>query len=78
MLTTILLTSATPTGMPADMWPLTASTQSLWTRNNGTTDIIGRSSVGTDGVITLGNGSSSVFTGSGNKGVATNTFSYEA
>jgi hypothetical protein len=70
-------TSATLTGMPADMWPLTASTQSLWTRDNGTNDVIGRSSVGTSGVISLGNGNSSVFTGSGNKGVVTNTFSYE-
>lgn len=71
-------TSATLTGMPPDMWPLTASTQSLWARDNGTNDIIGRSSVGTNGVISLGNGNSSVFTSSGNKGVASNTFSYEA
>lgn len=69
--------AASLTGMPPDMWPLTASTQSLWTRDNGTNDVIGRSSVGTNGVISLGNGNSSVFTASGNKGVATNTFAYQ-
>jgi hypothetical protein len=62
-------TDCTITGMPAAYRPLTQQTVSGICVQDNTTEKAGRCVIATDGTITLHNGFSATFTGSGTKGI---------
>lgn len=69
-------TAATLTGFPAEIRPISARSL-LGTTSDNSTSVISRMSLGTDGTLTLLNGVSATFTGSGTKGINGTTFSYK-
>lgn len=69
-------TAATITGMPAALYPSVNRTVMGVTRDNGT-EKFSPISIGSTGTITLNNGFTAVFTGTGTKGVSSATVTYE-
>lgn len=67
--------AATITGAPASLYPSAAFVIGGASRNNGT-ELYSSNSIGTDGVITLGNGFTATFTASGTKGVSQHVATY--
>ena len=68
-------TSATITGMPTYIQPVTTQLVGAVTQDNGS-EVLSRVSIDPSGTITLYNGLSTTFTGSGTKGISAQTIAY--